>query len=92
MESLTYIIQSSNKWLEDLIREELHDCRKVYICSCGLGYDDMLIAYACDEYIRTHGISSEDITRRAVYNPRSETSHKANYHNTITPQEHSRQA
>lgn len=61
---------------EDLIREELHDGRKVYICSCGLGYDDMLIAYACDEYIRTHGISSEDITRRAVYNPRSDTAAK----------------
>ncbi len=56
---------------EHLIREELHDGRKVYICSCGLGYDDMLIAYACDDYIRTHGITSEDITRRAVYNPRS---------------------
>jgi protein-tyrosine-phosphatase len=56
---------------EDLIREELHDGRKVYICSCGLGYDDMLIAYACDEYVQTHGISSEDITKRAVYNLRS---------------------
>lgn len=56
----------------DLIREEVHDGRTVYICSCGLGYDDILIAYACDEYIRTHGISSEDIIKRAVYNPRSE--------------------
>lgn len=56
---------------DHLIKEEIHDGRTVYICSCGLGYDDILIAYACDEYTRTHGISSEDIIKRAVYNPRS---------------------
>ena len=54
-----------------LIREEVHDGKTVYICSCGLGYADILIAYACDEYKRTHGVSSEDIIKRAVYNPRS---------------------
>jgi hypothetical protein len=55
-----------------LIREEAHDGKKVYICSCGLGYDDILIAYACDEYKRTHGVASEEIIKRAVYNPRTD--------------------
>jgi hypothetical protein len=54
-----------------LIREETHEGKKVYICSCGLGYEDILIAYACDEYVRTHGVTSEDIIKRAVYNPRT---------------------
>ena len=54
-----------------LIKEEVHDGKTVYICSCGLGYDDILIAYACDEYKRTYGVNSEDIVKRAVYNPRS---------------------
>lgn len=55
----------------ELVREDSHNGKTVYICDCGLGYDDILIAYACEEYARTHGISSEDITKRAVYNPRS---------------------
>jgi len=54
-----------------LIREEVHDGKTVYLCSCGLGYDDILVAYACGEYKRTHGVNSEDITKRAIYNPRS---------------------
>jgi hypothetical protein len=55
-----------------LIREEAHDGKTVYICTCGLGYDDPLIAFACYEYTRTHGTTSEDIIKRAVYNPRSD--------------------
>jgi hypothetical protein len=55
-----------------LVREEEHSGRMVYVCDCGLGYDDILIAYACEEYKRTHGVNSEDITKRATYNPRTE--------------------
>jgi hypothetical protein len=55
-----------------LVREERHNGKTIYICNCGLGYDDMLIAYACEEYARTHGVNSEDIIKRAVYNPRTE--------------------
>ena len=44
----------------------------VYLCECGLGYEDILVAYACEEYRRVHGVDSEDITKHAIYNPRSE--------------------
>jgi len=30
----------------------------------------MLIAYACDDYIKTRGMPSEEILKKAVYNPR----------------------
>lgn len=55
-----------------MVREEKHDGKTVYVCDCGLGYDDILIAYACEEYARTRGVNSEDIVRRAVYNARSD--------------------
>ena len=55
----------------NLVREEIHGGKTLYICDCGLGYEDILIAYACEEYLRTHGVSSEDIIKKAVYNPRS---------------------
>jgi hypothetical protein len=54
-----------------LVREERQGNETVYICDCGLGYDDILIAYACEEYRRTHGVNSEEIIKRATYNPRS---------------------
>ncbi len=46
--------------------------KTIYLCDCGLGYDDILIAYACGEYFATHGVNSEEITKKAVYNPRSD--------------------
>jgi len=55
-----------------LVREEKHGGKTVHMCDCGLGYNDILIAYACEEYKRIHGINSEEITRHAVYNPRTE--------------------
>lgn len=55
-----------------LVREEVHNGKTIYVCDCGLGYDDILVAYACGEYYLTHGVNSEDITRKAIYNPRSE--------------------
>jgi hypothetical protein len=55
-----------------LVREEVHNGGTIYVCDCGLGYDDILVAYACGEYYRTHGVNSEDITKKAIYNPRSE--------------------
>ena len=48
-----------------LVREEIHEGRLVYLCNCGLEYDDPLIAFACEDYARTHGVNSEEITRRA---------------------------
>jgi len=55
-----------------LVREEKHGGKTVQICDCGLGYDDILIAYACEEYRRVNGVNSADITKHAVYNPKSE--------------------
>ena len=55
-----------------MVQEEKHDGKTIYICDCGLGYDDMLIAYACEEYRRVHGVNSDDIIKHAVYNARNE--------------------
>jgi len=52
-----------------LVTEEIRGGKKIYICSCGLEYDDMLIAYACGDYFKTHGVNSEDIIKKCVYNP-----------------------
>jgi len=32
---------------------------------------DEIIAYAYEKYFRTYGVGSEDIVKKAVYNPRS---------------------
>lgn len=55
----------------NLVKEEVHNGEEVYVCECGLGYRDILIAYACEDYFEAHGIKSEDITKRAIYNSRS---------------------
>ena len=55
-----------------LVREEKRDGRIIHLCDCGLGYDDVLIAFACEEYMRENGFNSEEITKHAIYNPRSE--------------------
>jgi hypothetical protein len=65
-----------NLMKHDLVREEIHEGKTVYLCICGLGYNDPLIAFACEEYARTHGVNSEEIIKRAVYNPR--TARRAN--------------
>ena len=72
VQRLTYVDDYGTKWPSpNLVREETHNGKTIYFCNCGLGYDDILVAYACEEYARTHGISSEEIIKRAVYNPRS---------------------
>jgi hypothetical protein len=55
-----------------LVQEERREGKTIYICECGLGYGDMLIAYACEEYRRVHGVNSGDIIKHAIYNPRSD--------------------
>ena len=53
-----------------VVTEKLHERREIYICStCGLGYDDILIAYACEQYHRQYRESSTDIVKRAIYRP-----------------------
>jgi len=53
-----------------VVTEKLHERRTIYICStCGLGYDDILIAYACEEYHRQYEEPSTDIVKRATYRP-----------------------
>jgi hypothetical protein len=53
-----------------VVREETLNGKKIYVCNCGLGYDDNLIAYACEEYFRMNGVNSEEVTKRAIYNER----------------------
>ena len=48
-----------------MVTEQVLD-GKVYVCKCGLVYDDLLVAYACDEYYKAHGKLSEDITKKAL--------------------------
>lgn len=72
MQSFTYRKCLACRWLGVLVREEEHGGRTVYVCDCGLGYGDLLVAYACEEYRRVYGVNSEDINKRAIYNPRTE--------------------
>jgi len=51
-----------------MVREETINGKKIHVCDCGLGYDDNLIAYACEEYFRVNGVNSEEITKLAIYN------------------------
>jgi len=51
-----------------MVREETLNGKKIHICNCGLGYEDNLIAYACEEYYRINGVNSEEITKHAIYN------------------------
>jgi len=59
-----------------LVTEQVHEGKKIFICNCGFGYDDMLIAYACDDYCKIHGVASEEILKEVVYNPRIEQSNR----------------
>jgi len=53
-----------------MVTEQILDGKKVYVCNCGLVFDDMLVAYACEQYYKEHGKLSEDITRKALNVPR----------------------
>jgi hypothetical protein len=55
-----------------LVTEQERGGKTIYLCDCGLGYGDILIAYACEEYRRMYGVNSEDIMKLAIYNPRTE--------------------
>jgi hypothetical protein len=39
---------------------------------CGFGYDDLRTAEACEEFCNSHGFSSSDILRKAIYRPSTE--------------------
>jgi hypothetical protein len=56
-----------------MVHEETYNGRKIYVCDCGLGYDDNLIAYACEEYFRVNGVNSEEITKLAIYNDKMQS-------------------
>jgi hypothetical protein len=49
-----------------LVTEKAEKGEQLYICECGLGYDDAHAAYACDQYCRTHGVASGEIVKKAV--------------------------
>lgn len=52
-----------------MTEETLHG-RPVFICECGLGYDDILLAYACEQYFRQYDQRSTEIMAKATYNSR----------------------
>ena len=62
-----------------VVTEQAHEGRTIFVCTkCGLGYDDILVAFACEEYFREYGESCTDIVKKAVYNPKTSYPHKRN--------------
>jgi len=49
-----------------LVTEKAEKMPRLYVCDCGLGYDDAHLAYACDQYCQTHGVASGEIIKKAV--------------------------
>ena len=49
-----------------LVTEKAEIGKRVFICDCGLGYDDARVAFACDQYCQTHGVASGEIIKKAV--------------------------
>ena len=55
-----------------MVTEQSYEGTSIFVCAvCGLGYVDILLTYACEQYFRQYGESSTDIVKKAVYNPRS---------------------
>lgn len=68
-----------------MVTEERRNGKTLYLCDCGLGYSDILIAYACEEYRRVNGVNSEDIIKHAIYNPRTEAHTGVLTNNQLNP-------
>ena len=49
-----------------MVTEKAEKMPRLYVCDCGLGYDDAHLAYACDQYCQTHGVASGEIIKKAV--------------------------
>jgi hypothetical protein len=49
-----------------LVTEKTEKGRRLYVCDCGLGYDDAHVAYACDQYCRTYDVASGEIIKKAI--------------------------
>jgi hypothetical protein len=59
-----------------MVKGMTHEGRTIYVCDfCGLGYDDILLAYSCNEYCRTHNVPWSEISKRAIYNSRKIARH-----------------
>jgi hypothetical protein len=53
-----------------MVSESLRKNQTIYHCEfCGSGYSDIRTAEACEQFCDSHGFSSQDIVRKAVYRP-----------------------
>jgi hypothetical protein len=55
---------------KQLVSESIRKNEVIYHCEiCGFGYGDLAAAEACEEFCDTHGFSSDEILRKAIYRP-----------------------
>jgi len=53
-----------------LVSESIKKNRTVYYCEfCESGYRDIRTAESCEQFCDTHGFSSIEILKRAIYHP-----------------------
>jgi hypothetical protein len=53
-----------------MVSEFIKKNQEIYLCEiCGFGYRDIRTAEACEQFCDSHGFSSQDIVRKAVYRP-----------------------
>ena len=53
-----------------MVSEFIKKNQEIYLCEiCGVGYKDIRTAEACEQFCDSHGFSSQDIVRKAVYRP-----------------------
>ena len=53
-----------------MVSETIKKNQAIYHCEfCESGYGDLRTAEACEEFCDSHGFSSEEILRKALYRP-----------------------
>lgn len=55
---------------EILVSETIRKNQAVYHCEiCEFGYKDLRTAEACEQFCDSHGFSSQEIIKKAIYRP-----------------------
>ena len=64
-----------------MVKKIRHEGKTIYVCEvCGLVYDDILLAYSCNEYCRTHDTPWDEIAKKAIYIPQISARDEAEAH------------